>query len=862
MPTLPRFNNLLSILAFTLISWLQALPATAKALHVQSPDKQLNLYLEISPEGSPLYWLNHQATPLLLPSTLGLSLKQGPNFSSGFIIKSHSVEQVNQPWQRLWGESKQVENQYNALSIQLVKRNKPEQILRLEFRLFNDGLGFRYTLPEQPGLKRIEITAENTQFKFTGKETAWWIPQDFDSYEHLYRKNLLSDLSAVNTPITLQHPSGVYLSIHEAALSDYAGMTLVKQDQGTLVSELVPWPDGIKVKANAPLTTPWRTIQFAKNAAELINSPLIENLNPPNKLADTSWIKPMKYIGIWWGMHMRKYTWEAGPKHGATTQNTRTYIDFAKQHGMGGVLVEGWNKGWETWHTELNQQNFTEAYGDFDLFKLANYAKKNGLSLIGHHETGGNIPAYEKQLEQAFALYRKAGVSALKTGYAGKMLPEGTYHHGQFMVRHYRKVLQLAAENQIMLNAHEPIKATGVRRTYPNMMTREGGRGMEWNGWSKGNPPEHTVTLPFTRLLAGPMDYTPGIFDIRFDPQKQYRIHTTLARQLAHYLTLYSPMQMAADMIENYREHPAFKFIEQVPTTWDDTQVQHAAIGDYYVVARRQGDTWFIGATTDENPRQLPLDLNFLNENTRYLAEIYSDSDNSDFRKQPEAFEQVNVLVNKNSRLPLVMASGGGTAIKISPISSKPSQAISASTYRKRLAKRLARFEKGSRYGEIQRVKHLALNKNIQLSPSPHKNYADNGAASLVDGIRGGPDYTSLWLGFLNTPFSAMVDLGQVQDIQEISVGFMQSLLHSIMLPTEVKFEISTDNRHFIPMGIKTYTTKQGIPDFQFKQFQTRFAKQPARFIKVSAQSPGKLPNWHIRPGQEVFIFADEITVK
>ncbi|WP_334022197.1 glycoside hydrolase family 97 catalytic domain-containing protein [Alteromonas sp. S015] len=837
------------------------LQSKASPLSIQSPDKSLSLFVKVDSQGRPSYWLNSEDTPLILPSTLGISVKGEIDFNRDFVINDYRIDTINQPWERLWGEGKQVENHYTSLSINLEKTTTPVRKINIEFRLFNDGLGFRYILPKQPELSEILIMSENSEFTLSGEEIAWWTPQDFDSYEHIHRQTKFSDVEAVNTPITLKLPSGHYVSIHEAALTDYAGMTLVKKGDATLVSELVPWPDGIKVKGSAPLTTPWRTIQFAENAAGLINSPLLENLNLPNRISDTSWIKPMKYVGIWWGMHMRKYTWEAGPKHGATTENTKAYIDFAARHGIGGVLVEGWNKGWETWHTPLNQQDFTQAYDDFDLLELAQYAKHNGVTLIGHHETGGNIPEYERQLEDAFALYRKAGVHALKTGYAGAMRPTGTYHHSQPMVNHYRHVLTLAADNQIMLNAHEPIKPTGLRRTFPNMMTREGGRGMEWNGWSKGNPPEHTVSLPFTRLLAGPMDYTPGIFDIRFDRQGQYRIHTTLARQLAHYVTLYSPMQMAADMVENYIDHAAFTFIENVPTSWDETQVQHAEIGDYYVVARRDGQKWFVGATTDEHPRQLPLNFSFLLEDKQYVARIYSDGDDTDYTSNPEAFEYVNVVVNKHSEIPLVMASGGGVAIEIDPLLDKHEGTLNAQQYTQKVAHRLASFEKGGHFGEVIKVHHLAENKSVTLKPTPHRNYSDDGAITLIDGERGSADYTSQWLGFRNIDFTATIDLGERQKVKQISAGFMQSILHSIMFPTAVTFDVSSDNERFTTVGMETYETTADVPDFQRKDFTAEFSEQDVRYIRVTATSLGVLPDWHIRPGQEVFIFADEIIV-
>lgn len=555
------------------------------------------------------------------------------------------------------------------MTVKLKETTALHRELNVVFRAYDDGIAFRYLLPEQTNLGEFSISSEETEFSFNQDHSSWWIPANYDSYEANYKHSSLSEITAVNTPITLKTAKGYYLSLHEAALTNYAGMTLIKKPQQsfTLTSDLVPWPDGVKVKGKTPFQSPWRTIQIGRTAGALIESNLIENLNEPNVIEDTSWIKPMKYVGIWWGMHMRKYTWEQGEKHGATTENTKQYIDFAKEHNIGGVLVEGWNKGWETWHTGVSVQNFTHAYDDFDLADIAAYGNKNNVALIGHHETGGNIPLYEQQFEKAMALYQQVGVHAIKTGYAGKMIPEGTYHHGQFMVNHYRKVLELAAKHQIMLNVHEPIKPTGIRRTYPNMMTREGARGMEWNGWSDGNSPEHTVTLPYTRLLAGPLDYTPGIFNLKFDPQGQYRVHSTLAKQLAMYVVLYSPMQMAADMIENYADQPAFAFIEQVPVSWDETRFLQGEIADYISIARRKGEQWFIGSMTDEQPRNYPIDLDFLSLDTYYVAKVYADSFETEFNTNPTAVSIGEYLVRKGDSLAIVLASGGGQAVHFYP---------------------------------------------------------------------------------------------------------------------------------------------------------------------------------------------------
>jgi alpha-glucosidase len=474
---------------------------------------------------------------------------------------------------------------------------------------------------------------------------------------------------------------GLYISIHEAALTDYAGMMLARAGGESFDplggiqygTSLVPWPDGSKVAGHTPFKTPWRTIQIATWPGGLVESSLILNLNdPPDPeiFKDTSWIRPMKYIGIWWGMHIGKYTWHTGPRHGATTENAKLYIDFASKHGIPGVLIEGWNTGWDRWGQEGAYDHVTP-YDDFDLDEVVRYGRQKGVSIIGHHETGGDVPTYERQIDFAFRLYRDAGISAVKTGYAGKIRPSGQHHHGQWMVNHYRMVVEKAAKYQVVLDVHEPIKPTGLSRTYPNMMTREGARGMEYNAWSEGNPPEHETILPFTRMLAGPLDYTPGIFDLTFDEYKpQNRVRSTLARQLALYVVLYSPLQMAADLIENYEGKPAFDFIAEVPVDWDETRVLNGEIGDFVTIARRSGESWYIGSITDEAERVLTARLSFLQSGTTYRARIYADTPDTHWETNPTGIEIRDELVDAGTILTLQLAGAGGQAISITPVES------------------------------------------------------------------------------------------------------------------------------------------------------------------------------------------------
>jgi len=834
-----------------------------ESITVNSPNTDLAVEFLLV-DGIAKYRLFNDSTDIIKPSLLGFRFLQQASMLDSFSLLSSAQRSVTSSWEKVWGQSKKVENNFEELTVTLQENTRLKRQLVIIFRVYDDGLGFRYIFPEQANLNSFAITSEETEFTFSKDHSAWWIPADFDSYEALYKKTPLSEVKAVNTPITLQTSKGLFLSLHEAALTNYAGMTLEKKgdDPYQLTSNLVPWPDGVKVRAETPFKTPWRTIQIAKSAGELIASNLIENLNEPNVIPDTSWVKPMKYIGIWWGMHMRKYPWEAGPKHGATTKNTKAYIDFAKKHNIGGVLVEGWNKGWETWHTGVSVQDFTQAYDDFDLAEIAAYGKKNNVTLIGHHETGGNIPLYEQQLDKAMSLYQQVGVQAIKTGYAGKMLPEGTYHHGQYMVNHYRKVLKLAAQHKIMLNVHEPIKPTGIRRTYPNMMTREGGRGMEWNGWSDGNSPEHTVTLPFTRLLAGPLDYTPGIFDIKFDPQEQYRVHTTLAKQLAMYVVLYSPMQMAADMIENYKNQPAFEFIENIPVSWDETHVIQGEIGDYISIARRKGAQWFIGSMSDELPRDLGFTLDFLSADISYVAKIYSDSIETEFNDNPTAIFIGEFIVKKGDELAAVLASGGGQAVHLYPAQKDQLKHLkSIESYNAEMAKNILVFGQGGQFGEIKQVSHLAVNKKIKLLSKYDQGYSGGARNALVDGLLGNSDYKSLWQGYRKKNLDVVIDLGEQTLVKAIEIGFLQSQLHSILLPSNVEFALSVDGKVFNSAGSMSYHTTETVPDFQKKQFSSHFKETTARYVRVYATNLSELPDWHIRPGQETFIFADEIQV-
>lgn len=651
---------------------------------VTSPDGRNTVTVEIV-DGRLAYSLSKDGRTLILPSRLGFRFKGAPPLEQGLRGTDVTRQSHDEWWTQPWGEVARVHDHYNELAVGVEETAPPGRRFTLRVRAFNDGIGFRYEFPEQPGLGAFEITDELTEFALADNSRAWSIPSDrprMDRSEMLYSSGPVSLLQRVQTPLTLEFTDRkTVMVIHEADLADYARMNLKGGciECRTLTADLAPMGDGIKVRGKTPFVTPWRTIQLADNVTQLAPSLLGLNLNPPNALASTDWIHPMKYVGIWWGMHIGTMTWSSGAKHGATTANTKRYIDFAAANGFGGVLVEGWNTGWDgDWIANRNAFSFTQPYPDYDLPDLARYAKERGVRLIVHNETSGGIQNYERQLDSAFALYRLLGLDAIKTGYVTDTTAEGHSHWSQFMVRHYRKVIEEAAKHGIMVDVHEPLHDTGERRTYPNMMTREGARGQEYNAWSGdgGNTPEHETILFFTRLLAGPMDYTPGIFDIMRDRStgraqhpEEPRVRTTLAKQLALYVVLYSPLQMAADLPENYEGQPAFQFIRDVAVDWDTTRVLDGRIGDYVAVARRERNskTWFIGAISDEETRTLDVPLSFLTPGRRYVAEIYADGPNANWYDNPLPVSITRRPVTSATRLRMVLAPGGGQAIRIRP---------------------------------------------------------------------------------------------------------------------------------------------------------------------------------------------------
>ena len=677
---------------FAMLSFLAG-ATRALAIELASPDGEI--LVSIKDEGGvATYSVTFHGEEVLAPSRLGMRFAKAPAFDGGMKIVSSATASKDETWEQPWGERRLVLDRHNELFVEFATKDGGGERLGVRFRAFGDGVGFRYEFPRQKNLKSDSIVSELTEFVVAERSRVWWIPARYwNRYEYLYRESEASEEITSHTPMTIKTPSGAYLSIHEAALVDYAGMSLRQIRPGRFKADLAPWSDGELVKFETPFVSPWRTIQISPDAKGLLNSSLILNLNDPNRLGDVSWIEIGKYVGVWWEMHIRDSSWGLKPLHGATTQNVKRYIDFAAKYGFKGVLVEGWNEGWDDdWFGNGKVFDFTRAYSDFDLQALAAYAREKGVRIIGHHETGGAATHYEDQMEDAFALYEANSVRVVKTGYVAdgggiqrvddKGIERREWHDGQFMARHHLNVVRAAAKHQIAINPHEPIKDTGLRRTYPNWVAREGARGQEYNAWGQPpNPPEHETMIAFTRMLAGPMDFTPGIFDLepnkrapvredmtRSDPR--VRVETTLAKQLALYVVLYSPIQMAADLPENYeKRRDAFQFIVDVPTDWEESVGLSGEVGDYMVMARKQrgGDDWYIGAVSDEKARDVSIALDLLDAGRRYVAEIYRDGANADWKDNPYDVIIENKKVERGDTLNLRLAPGGGAAIRLTP---------------------------------------------------------------------------------------------------------------------------------------------------------------------------------------------------
>lgn len=696
----------------TLFFFVFVFSFSAFAQNLTSPSGNFLLFFKLNDSGEAVYQLSYKGKAVIKESKMGFEIKDQPDLKKGLKIIDSKTDSKDESWNPVWGEVKTIRNNYKELAVTLEqKSDKLTRKIIIRFRLFDDGLGFRYEFPVQDQLKYFVVNEEKTEFNLTGDHKTFWIPGDYDSQEYAYNTTKFSEINttkslyynpnsdkipfaenAVQTPLMMKTADGLYINFHEAALINYPAMyMMVDRKNFKMTTHLCPNAVGSAAFLQTPEKTPWRTVLVSDKAADILASKTILNLNEPTKYADTSFIKPQKFVGVWWGMHVSTESWnyadvnnvkidetdwkslKPNGKHGANTANVKRYIDFAAKNGIQGILVEGWNIGWEDWYGQWKENvfDFVTPYPDFDVKELQRYAAAKGVKLIMHHETSASASNYERRLDEAFRFMKQYGYDSVKTGYVGRIIPRGEHHDSQTMVNHYIHVAKTAAKYKISVDSHESVRLTGLHRTFPNWIAAEAARGNEYNAWSEGNPPEHETILPFTRLTGGPMDYTPGIFEIKrshYQPNQKEQVHTTLAKQLALYVTLYSPLQMVADLPENYEKRmDAFQFIKDVAVDWDDTKILEAEPGDYITIARKAKgkNEWFIGAITDENSRTATASLDFLDSGKQYAATIYGDGKDADWEKNPMVYQINSYLVDNKTALKLVLANGGGAAVSL-----------------------------------------------------------------------------------------------------------------------------------------------------------------------------------------------------
>jgi len=693
-------------LALVLI--LSAISNFIAAQELLSPNRNLEMKFALLADGTPTYSLTYKGKNVVKQSRMGFELKDGKQLLDSFSLGGTKATSFDETWKPVWGEVKAIRNHYNELAVTL-NQQRTDYVMIIRFRLFDDGLGFRYEFPTQKNLIYFVIKDERTEFAMPGDITAWWIPGDYDTQEYDYTRSKLSEIRAhmtnaitgnlsqtsfsptgVQTALMLKSNDGLYINLHEAAAINYPAMHLNLDDKNFVFqSWLTPDATGDKAHMQAPCTTPWRTVIVSDDARDILASKITYNLNDPCKIKDVSWIKPIKYVGVWWEMITGRSTWaytddypavqlgitdysKAKPngRHAANTAHVKEYIDFAAKNGFDAVLVEGWNIGWEDWfgHSKDYVFDFVTPYPDFDVKAIQNYAKSKGVKMIMHHETSSSVRNYERHMDTAYKFMKRFGYDAVKSGYVGPILPRGENHYSQWIVNHYLYAVQKAADYHIMVNAHEAVRPTGLARTWPNMIGNESARGTEYQAFG-GSKPNHVAVLPFTRLIGGPMDYTPGIFEMdisKINPQNKSHCNSTLANQLALYLTMYSPLQMAADLPENYNRFPdAFQFIKDVAVDWDDSKYIEAEPGDYITVARKAKKTgkWFLGSVGGDKPRTSNISFDFLEPGKTYVATIYADAPNADYKTNPQAYTIRKISVTNKSKLSQFVAAGGGYAI-------------------------------------------------------------------------------------------------------------------------------------------------------------------------------------------------------
>jgi alpha-glucosidase len=853
-----------------LLGWalLWSFASFSQSVSVFSPDKRIEVKCHVG-NGSATYEMLFMNRVVIRPSGLGFLIgQQNPGqvyYALGDSVKDiGGAKTTDISWKPIYGEVSEITDHYNHIEIPLVQMHPPVYVCYLVLRVYNDGMAFRYNFPEQDKLKQFSINDELTEFNFAKDYTAWWMKDDGGIYEQVFQKSSLSKVKDIFTPVTLADEDSLFMAVNEAAMVDYAAMSLVRSsmDSLSLKCDLAPWPDGTKVKSSAPCNTPWRYILISDKLSDIVESKIILNLNEPCRYKDVSWIKPQKFTGIFWAMHTRQWTWKEGPLHGATTAHAKSYIDFAAAHHIDGLLMEGWNKGWETWAVgDSSVQDFTKACPDLDLAEVVAYAKKKGVNIIGHHETGGNIPLYESQMSAAFKYYSHLGIHSVKTGYSGTMIPRGTNRHGQQMVNHYQSVVDTAAKYHIMIDSHEPIMPTGLTRTYPNLMTGEAVRGMEWCNFDPWLP-SHLTTLPYTRSLAGPFDFTIGIVKLKYDTLLPwFRVNTTLANQLALYVVFYSPMQMVADLPENLEKSKALSFLEKVPVCWDESRLLLGKIGEYTVMARRKGEEWYLGAITNEQNRILTIPLNFLPKAGHYTAEIYSDSSATDWYNTPEVLFVQKYSLDAGDTLHAALAKGGGIAIRITPARYYDWRLIS--NFNKKQESNMKIFANGTDYGFKTRIKHIGIDKKVMYENAFSPEYSAGGDGALTDGVIGTQNYRDgNWQGIQGKDLVVNLDMAESVKIHSVTVHFFQYLKDWIFIPKEVNIYVSDDGKSFEKLSSSTYETIPNDDRALIKDFTATFPERSVRFIKLEAKNAGLLPQWHHAAGNESWIFCDEVIVK
>lgn len=871
---LPIFKTAI-LICITLFVFEGMAQISEKSFSVFSPNRS-NQFEIITQNGKLFYKVLHNEEIILEPSQLGFILQfknsssEKINLDQSFVIEKSISHTFYETWKPKWGTDSLIENYYNESIIDISNTIIPTIQLKIIVRAYNDGVAFRYHLvnANTNRIDSVYIYEELTQFNFASNDSAWFAPAADFAYESIYKKLPLSDIKDAATPITICRNNQLTITIHEAQLLNYSEFYLGNSSPGKshFMSKLWPEPDSVCARISLPFQTPWRVILINENPAKLIESHLIQNLNEPSKIENSDWIKPIKFVGIWWGMHTGQYSWSLGEKHGATTERTKKYIDFAAKHNIEGVLTEGWNEGWETWNSsDFPIQNFMKGYPDFNLSEITSYADSLRVYFVSHHETGGNIPEYEKQLDSAFQLCYNLGIRYLKTGYAGKIIPYGYPHHGQYMVNHFQKVVEKGAQFQICLDVHESIKPTGLDRTWPNLMSQEAIRGNEWNGGYKPTPPAHTTILPFTRYIAGPADYTPGIFKTKHTPEKGKRLVTTRAHQMALMVVFFSPMAMVSDNIENYEDQPEFEFMEEVPSSWDLTKVLSCQIGEFVSIARKKGEKWFVGTITNEKCRIVPIGLDFLDSATTYQITIYGDGYQNDWETNPDKIEIESYLIHSKDSIFIPISQGSGNVMIIKKIEKNPKFKLrTISEYNKLAPSKYSLFN-SKKYSNLSQeiIKHRAFYSHVQYYTPYNQKYSGEGKFGLTNGKLGTYNFFEEWQGFEGCDIKLEIVLDSIQTISSVEIRFLNSINDWIFLPDSVIIWGGDQTKKSEKLGTFYFgsETNRDYNLVEFKSALFEIRKKRVQSIRIEVFTQKKCPEWHYGNGKSCWTFMDEIII-